>query len=652
MPTRRRLLYLLLATFALFAGWSAAPFAAPSVAASDPSAAAALQYRAMVAHLASPEMEGRGPGTAGIDRARDWLVGQFKWAGLEPAFGDSYLQALTIPNGVRVSDQVLAILPPRKTGQPAEGSDGKPAAGPGQARARPVRVEPGKDFVAMGFSGGGAFEGEAVFVGYSIVEKGRSYDSYADTPDDALRGKVAVILRYEPHDKAGTSLWTKHRESWTRSAGLLWKTAHAIRRRAAAVVIVNPPALDDGRADPVYAGGMVRPMAVPVIHITRATWEKMLKAAGRDPADADKALRAAADAGTGKPEPLGVRLSGRVDLRRETCRVHNVAGILRGTGPLADEWVVVGAHYDHVGYGEVGSRTGEHAIHPGADDNASGTAGVVMLARRLAKGRTREILVSDTGAQRAGSGRGPPARSVLFACFTAEERGFLGSSHLVSHLADAGLEAGEVSAMVNLDMIGRLRRDRLDVWGVASGDRLRSLVESAAEGTGLSLRMVGSGFGPSDQTCFYRAQIPVLCFNTGVHPDLHAPTDTADKINAVGAVRVLGLVETVVRTLRADAGRVAYVPPKPGRHAYLGIQMDTEADDVEGCRVAAVERDGPSAKAGLKAGDVIVEWEGKEIASPQDLAVFLGHSQPGSEVHLKVRRDGKTLNLTVRLGNR
>jgi membrane-associated protease RseP (regulator of RpoE activity) len=203
-----------------------------------------------------------------------------------------------------------------------------------------------------------------------------------------------------------------------------------------------------------------------------------------------------------------------------------------------------------------------------------------------------------------------------------------------------------------MDMIGRLRGDRLHVWGVESGDRLEAIVQEAAEGRGLRLLTSGPGFGPSDQSSFYRARIPVLCFNTGVHGDLHAPSDTADKINAEGAVRVLGLVEAVVDALRSGEARVAYAPPKPGRRAFLGIQPDLDADDVAGCRLAEVVPGGPSAKAGLRAGDVVVAWEGKEIAGPQDLIVYLRHSQPGDQVALKVRRDGKTLDVTILLGNR
>jgi len=599
--------------------------AVASVLPAAPAQTPAQHYQALVDKLAAPEMEGRGPGTKGIVLARDLIVGRFRALGLRPAFGGSYTQEFQVPGGVTVEKQELAVLAASKP--------------PGEA----MPLKPGSDFAAMGFSAAGAFEGEAVFVGYSIVDKARKHDSYAAAPAAAMKSKVAVVLRYEPHDANGVSLWTKRRGSWSRAAGLAYKVNRAARRGAAAVLIVNPPAHDTGVGAPRRTS-FGRKASVPVVHISRETWRKVLRAAGRDSAAAERALRESADAGKGKVTPLGVTLRGQVALRSVRQAVHNVAGVLPGSGALAEQYVVVGAHYDHLGYGHFGSRSrsSKPTIHPGADDNASGTAGVITLAQRLA----------GPAAPPPAEGAPVARRSVLFVAFAGEEMGLVGSRHLVGHLSELGIRREQIVAMLNMDMIGRLRNRRLGVWGVDSGDRLREIVAAAAEGSKLTLTLSGPGLGPSDHASFYRAKVPVLCFNTGMHGDLHAPSDTPDKIDAAGAIEVLGLVEGVLAALRAEPEALAYAPPKKGaRRAYLGIAFDADFGGP-GCRINTVMPDSPASRAGLRGGDVIVKWNGKGVRSPADLMVLIRHCSPDAAVKLSVRRGGKDVEATVKLGGR
>ena len=262
-----------------------------------------------------------------------------------------------------------------------------------------------------------------------------------------------------------------------------------------------------------------------------------------------------ADRGAPLREPPG-QARGTVEVERPHATVANVGALVRGAGDLADEVVVVGAHYDHLGYGGAGSMVPDRALHPGADDNASGTAGLVLLARAL--------------AERVRDGTMPARRTALFLAFAGEERGLLGSGHFVRHLEDAGLSAGRISAMINMDMIGRLEGRRLYVFGTGSGDRWRRRLYRANHGPRLRLDTAGSAIvGASDRTQFYVHRIPALHFFTGAHADYHRPSDTADKLDADGAAAVLHLIDGLLASLLAEPRRLAFVEdaslaPPPG----------------------------------------------------------------------------------------
>jgi hypothetical protein len=206
--------------------------------------------------------------------------------------------------------------------------------------------------------------------------------------------------------------------------------------------------------------------------------------------------------------------------------------------------------------------------------------------------------------------------------------------------------------MVNFDMIGRLRKGQLAVWGVDSGDRWRSIVDAAAKGRGFALQLSGSGFGASDHSSFYGAKMPVLGFNTGMHADLHMPTDTADKIDPAGAVRVLRLAEAVLTVLWTDGEKLAYVPPQQGsRGAFLGVSFDADHEGG-GCKVQSVVPGGPADKAGVQDGDVVAKWDGKDVPDSAALMVFVQHSHAGDKVKLTVRRGKDTKEFEVKLGGR
>jgi Zn-dependent M28 family amino/carboxypeptidase len=333
-----------------------------------------------------------------------------------------------------------------------------------------------------------------------------------------------------------------------------------------------------------------------------------------------------------------------VELKPFRAQVHNVAAVVPGAGKLAEEVVVIGAHYDHLGYRERSSRSGKRVTCPGADDNASGVAGVLMLAKRF----------SDRAAGRAG--RAPPAerRTLVFVAFTGEEAGFCGSGYFARHVEQLGLTGAKVVAMLNLDMIGRLKPGGLRVQGVGSGDRWREIVAAASKQADLPVIARVSALTGSDHVSFYTRKVPVLHVNTGYNRDMHSPRDTPDKINAAGAVRVVEFVEAALEQLWTDPEPPVYagagLMPKlfGSARAYLGIQ----AEESDGCLVTQVLDGTPAAKAGLKAGDVVTAWNGQPVQSLSELLAKLWAAKPGQEVKLTFRRDGKLMEATVKLGRR
>ena len=319
---------------------------------------------------------------------------------------------------------------------------------------------------------------------------------------------------------------------------------------------------------------------------------------------------------------------------------QNVAGIIRGTDrALRDEYVVIGAHFDHLGRQTVGAmdpHSGD-AIRNGADDNASGSAAVLSLARRLALRPTK--------------------RSILITHFSGEEQGLLGSARFVEN---PPVPLATMVAMVNFDMVGRMRDDKLIVYGVATAAEMKSILDSANASAPLRLTAVGDGFGPSDHSSFYSKDLPVLHFFTDSHEDYHRASDDADKINVAGEVRVIDLAERAVRTIadrptrltftKAPASARAASSPSTGS-AYFGSIPDMGASDEDGMRISGVSAGGPAEKAGLKGGDLIVEFGGKPVKNIYDYTDAIGSYKPGDSIAVVVlrgtARERITINVTL-----
>ena len=358
----------------------------------------------------------------------------------------------------------------------------------------------------------------------------------------------------------------------------------------------------------------------------------LVRLAGHDLTKLQKGIDA-----SGKPNsfPLDAKLSLELKIQRSSVTAHNVVGKLPGSDPkLAGEVVVIGAHYDHLGKGGHGgslARGSNGQIHNGADDNASGTAGLIELARAFAAK--------------------PPRRTVYFVGFSGEERGLLGSEHFVK---DPPIPTERIAAMINLDMIGRLTKNTVEVGGAGTAPTFEKLIRGATEAEDLETRLNASGFGPSDHASFYAAKIPVLFFFTGLHKDYHRPSDDPHLLNAAGAQKVARAAFRCAEAIANADARPTYVNVPRGRRGggnrpYVGVVTESA---TSGLALREVVAGSPAEKAGLKDGDVMIRFDGKQIKSLQDLRAAIGGHKVGDEIEVVVQRAGQAHTVKLKLGGR
>jgi hypothetical protein len=614
----------------------AVPTAARAAGAETPTAPAAYvspaetRLKADVSYLASDLREGRGAGTKGLDEAADHIADVFREAGLKPppGAGEGYFQPFDIPGEARAT----AIGPLTLQGP----------------ESRTFKLESGSDYTPLQRGGGAALKDvPVVFAGYGITAQDRDlkldYDDYKDL--DA-KGKAVLILRQEPQmDREDSPFAGKEITSF---ATLRHKARNAAEHGAAAVLMVNnAPSLKGGKDALLnFSDTDGDGTGIPFLMLTRASADRLLQAAGQPPIadlerDIDRDLRPAGRALD------GWTLSAEIKVEKAPFAIKNVVGVLDGAGPLADETIIVGAHYDHVGYGGQGSLApGTRAIHNGADDNASGTAVVMELARRMARRHD------------------PLPRRVVFMTFAGEERGLLGSKHYVDHPL---FPLDKTIAMFNFDMVGRLNgKHELIVFGAPSVEGLDALVTDLAKSEGLTPKIVpdtSMEFNSSDHASFYRKEIPVFFAFTGTHPDYHRPSDDIEKINFEGMSQIADLGELLLLDVarRPERPKFKKLPaPAPGtgrralagRGAYLGTRPSYGETDIKGVKLDGVSEGSPAEKAGLKGGDVVVKFDGKPIANIEDYMEGLNKHRPGDTVEITVERDGKEESVKVTLGSR
>lgn len=540
----------------------------------------AEQLQTTVEALTAPGMDGRRSGTPGGDLAARQLAGAMAAAGLRPG-GDNgtFLQSFVLDPGTRLGpDSALEIVAPaRRTFAPAA------------------------EWTPHGGSSNDEVTAGVAFAGYGVVAPEAAYDDYAGID---VRGRIVLVLDGAP-------------PFVSRRMSRLDKLIVARQRGARALLVVSAalPSVAATGAPFGLVSGAVTPAVADALLASTAT-------------SVAQRARMIADTRAPASAVLPVQARVRAQLVPDDRRAVNVIGILPGADPaLAEEAIVLGAHYDHVGV--IGG-----AVHPGADDNASGTAVVLGLARAYA----------------ANGGAG---RTLVFALFGAEELGLIGSGYYVKH-APVALERTIV--MLNFDMVGRMREGQLHVGGVDSGSHLRDAVTDAARAAGATITVRGSPYSPSDHTRFYAAGTPVLFFFTGAHPDYHAPGDTADKINAAGMARAAAVAAGVVERLEGGARPVYARLPAPssrsarssGAPVFFGIGADGRST-WDALRLSQVVAGSAAERAGLRDGDVIVRFDDAPMSSLEDLRTVLRTKRPGDTVEVVYLRDGRETTTSATL---
>lgn len=550
-----------------------------------------LSSRQIVEYLASDSLAGRAPGSRGDSLARTFIAARMEALGLQPAFRTAagertWFQPFEIILSRRVEDSGLTVA-----GAGAETSLG-----------------PGSGCFPAPFSGSGGYEGPAVDAGYGLQIAGgpARRDDWADAD---VKGKCVILLAGLPpqlEEMAGGSSTLGNARN---------KALAAQDRGAAAVLLIEAPA-DSLRTEEeslMWTSTREFPLNIPVVRLSRETARQLF------------------------PEGAsGMRVRLGVTMGQETVTAYNVAGILPGR---TDEYIVAGAHYDHLGYGGSGSgsrRPDIVAVHNGADDNASGVAGVLHLAGRFASGSL-------------------PGKGLIFAAFGAEEKGLAGSGYFAERLP---VERARIAAMFNFDMIGSLRGSALSLGGTGTALETDSLIERAVRRMpGLKIKRSPEGHGPSDHASFYAKKIPVFYFTTGGTPDYHTPGDDAWKLNYAGLDSVAAfagvLLEEVMGVPQGlsfrESGTPEASPMRGGFKVTLGLMPDVTGAGNDGLRAEVVIKGKAADRAGMKSGDVIVEINGLSVSNIEDYMARLGTLRAGETAVVKVRRGDGYLTLEIPL---
>jgi hypothetical protein len=568
---------------------------AVALASSTTAPFSAEHYLSYVKYLASDQLKGRGNNLPELSKAASYIEGRFRKAGLKDfASLDGYRQYFEVTAQVdllagshlQIGAQRYALDKDFSLLSFADRSD----AG--------ERRKEGPVLLLMSGSG------PAIFCGHGVAAIQGDYDDYAGKE---VHGKVAVVLDGAP------SLTEKQKPLV--HSDLLSKIVLAKNKGAAALLLVRDPSHFSSRG--------AEQMGMPAFAVTPELAANLL---GVD----------AAQLGNPHAEFHPAALQWNVHLEKQRRRVANVVAYLAGS-PMPQEWVVVGAHYDHLGLGERYALD-PNAVgqpHNGADDNASGTAGVICLGENFA-------------------GHQPPlARGIVFIAFAGEELGLLGSAYFVDHLP---AEVKRVAAMVNMDMIGR-PQGKFFLGGVGTAKEFPELLKDWH--ADLKIEVSDNIPGGSDHVSFTAHGIPALFFFSGLHSDYHKATDDWEKIDVPKALEVLDVARQAVRSLTASEMALHFTQPAEpkssgggsGYGAYFGSVPDF-ASGVNGVRFSDVAQGSPAHQAGLRGGDTLVKFDGKPVENLYDFTYALRSHAPGQTVEVEYLRDGKLLKASVTLGTR
>jgi Tol biopolymer transport system component len=570
--------------------------------------------------LADEARDGRMTGSTGAQATANWLADYFRQAGLQ-SFADNF----TMPFQFNAGERVL----PEKS---------RLEIAPGANRSSNLSAKLDQGFRPLSFSENGEASGEVVFAGYGLVapgDGGRRYDSYAGLE---VKGKIVLILRYVPEN-----VEPARRAQLNRYAGLRYKAMIARERGAKAVLVVTGPnSPHAGELVPLTSDFTNSASGIIAASINGKTADALLASSGKTLKELQTALDSEnphAETAFVLPKVKATLACGVEHLKKSDSNV--VAYLPPAQKSSDDEYVVVGAHYDHLGHGGSSSldRAGEeNKIHPGADDNASGVAWVMELAGSLARER----------AEHPEKFR----RGIIFACWSGEEIGLIGSAAFCEH---PPVPLNEVVAYVNADMVGRMRDNKLTLQGAGSSHAWRRLIEKRDVAAGFNLALQDDPYLPTDVTSFYTKNVPVLNFFSGAHEDYHRPTDTADKLNYKDLERITKFTRDVIVDLaqsraRPDLAKVESRGQVGGGRETLRTYLGTIPDyttEVKGVKLGGVRGGSPAEKAGLRGGDVIVEFAGQKITNIYDYTYALDAAKIGRSTRMVVERDGRRVTLEV-----
>jgi aminopeptidase YwaD len=562
------------------------------------------ELKGHIEYLSSDELQGRLTGSEGDSLAALYIRNELASYGFLPLEGDGF-QKFTVTK---------RIFPGRENMLSIQGKN--------------FSCE--KDYIPLGFSSSGKADAEVIFAGYGFNINTDSV-KWNDYQNLDVKGKWVMILRADPEVSNTRSFFIPY--SSDRDKALIAKDMGA-----AGVLFVAGPASDDQDTfEPLNKNDF--PVGIPVFRVKRDVADQILSVARATTAALEKKLN-------NTRKPLGfstdVYLKGNTEIAREESVTRNVAMVLPGTDEkLKNEYIVIGAHFDHLGLGGPGSSSravDTTGVHHGADDNASGVAMMLELAEKYA--RTKDS----------------HKRSIICIGFSGEEMGLLGSKYFTEN---PGIDMKSVNAMINLDMVGRLRETNvLQVSGVGTAEGFRDKIQAVSDTTEIKLALSDEGYGPSDHSAFYGKNIPVLFYTTGAHLDYHTPNDVADSINYNGMITISSLVYSMAHELASAPERLKFIEAgpvaeqlRPARRkgVTLGIMPDFAGNIKNGLRADFVTPGKPAALGGMKKGDIITAINGMPVNNIQDYMFRMGQLKHGETISVEILRDGKKEVLLIQL---
>ncbi|MDP1561252.1 MAG: M20/M25/M40 family metallo-hydrolase [Pirellulaceae bacterium] len=572
-----------------------------------------------VTYLASDELGGRDTFSPGAEKAAQYIIQDFQKHGLKSAVSDgSFRQPFQIDLGRSLNSATTFLG--------FFGGD------------QQLTMKLDEHYKPQLVGGSGSVAGDLVFVGYGIDDPDHNFQEYEGID---VSGKVLLMLRRQPVFEIEDSPYSG--DEVVEQAYIRSKVAAAMDRGAVGIVFVNDirtaPSGTETTLENSAAFGD-RELGLPLVMISQAACNQLLQVFPLK----DKAGNSVTDLLTASmlidssaaPLSQAMTASAKYSAAFEDKKGwgYNIVGVVEGEGPLANETIVVGGHYDHIGIGSFGSRApgrfGE--IHNGADDNATGTAAVMELARRYAQAEKK------------------PARRMVFIAFSAEERGLLGAYH---YCENPIYPLSSTVAMINFDMIGWLRNDKLVIYGTGTSSVFDAVADQANDVAKLQLDKIAAGFAGSDHLPFQQKGIPAVFFHTGLTPVYHTPDDKTEALDMAGGVRVIDYTEKfldqllTIEKIEYQSGGGAQRRTRP---AYLGAQMDFENITEQGLTIREVTAGSPAQEAGFQAGDIITQIDDKPMRSRDDLTSFLSAKQPADKIVIKFLRDGGEQVLEVILG--